>query len=81
MIKLSMFNKMENFNKFTKLNKDFGKLDDKLIIQHFHHIHICNLAYTIYYSNFSTFKIHIILVVSNHTRIWNVHAEIQKESK
>jgi len=53
-----MFNKMENFNKFTKLNKDFGKLDDKLIIQHFHHIRICNLAYTIYYSNFSTFKIH-----------------------
>jgi len=28
-----------NFKKFTKLSKDFGKLDDKLIIQHFHHIH------------------------------------------
>ena len=35
-----MFNQLENFNKFTKLSKDFGELDDKLIIQHFHHIYI-----------------------------------------
>jgi len=32
MIKLSMFNKLENFNNFTKLNTNFGELDDKLII-------------------------------------------------
>jgi len=56
MIKLSMFNKFENFNKFKKLSKDFGKFDDKMIIQHFHHIHIRTLIYTMYYSNFSTFK-------------------------
>jgi len=43
MIRLSMFNKLENFKKFTKLGKDFGELDDKLIIQYFHHIHICTL--------------------------------------
>jgi len=36
-----MFNKLKNFNKLTKLSKDFGELNDKLIIQHFHHIHIC----------------------------------------
>jgi len=35
-----MLNKLENFNKFTKLSKDFRELDDKLIIQHFYHIHI-----------------------------------------
>ena len=44
MTKFSMFNKLENFNKFTKLSKNFGELDDKLIIQHFHHIDICNLT-------------------------------------
>jgi len=32
MIKLSMFNKLENVNNFTKLNTNFGELDDKLII-------------------------------------------------
>jgi len=33
MIKLSMFKKLENFKKFTKLlSIDFGVLDDKLII-------------------------------------------------
>ena len=32
MIKLSMFKKLENFKKFTKLNKYFRELDDKLII-------------------------------------------------
>ena len=51
-----MFNKLGNFNKFTKLRKDFQKLDDKLIIQHFHHILIRTLTYMMYYSNFSTFK-------------------------
>jgi len=41
MIKLSIFKKLGNFNKFTKLlNKNFGELDDKLIIQYFHYIHI-----------------------------------------
>ena len=54
MIKLSMFNKLKNFNKFTKLSKNFGELDDKLIIQHFHYIH--TLTYTMYSSNFNTFK-------------------------
>ena len=49
MIKLSMFKKLGNFNKFTKLSKDFGELDDKLIIQHFHHIHIRTLMYSMYY--------------------------------
>ena len=39
MIKLSMFKKLGNFNKFTKLSKDFGELNDKLII-HYHHIYI-----------------------------------------
>jgi len=29
-IKLSIFNKLENFNKFTKLSNDFGEFDDKL---------------------------------------------------
>jgi len=45
MIKLSMFIKLRNFNKFTKLSKDFRKLNDKLIIQHLHHIHIRTLTY------------------------------------
>jgi len=40
MIKLSMLIKLGNFNKFTKLSKDFGELNNKLIIQHFYHIHI-----------------------------------------
>jgi len=48
-----MFNKFENFNKFTKLNKDFEKVDNKLVIQHFHHIHIHYLTYS---SKFSTLK-------------------------
>ena len=50
MIKLSMFNKFENFNKFINLSKDFEKLNDKLIIQHFYHIHIHTLTYTMYSS-------------------------------
>ena len=29
MINLLMFNKLENLNKFTKLSKDFEKLNDK----------------------------------------------------
>ena len=48
MIKLSMFNKLKIFDKFTKLNKDFEELNDKLIIQYFYHIHICILTYTMY---------------------------------
>jgi len=31
---------MGNFKKLTKSNQNFGELDDKLINQHFHHIHI-----------------------------------------
>jgi len=31
-------------NKFTKLSKDSEKLNDKLIIQHFHYIHIRTLT-------------------------------------
>ena len=50
-----MFNKLGKFNKLTKLSKDFGKLNDKLIIHHFHHIHIGTLTYTMY-SNFNTLK-------------------------
>ena len=46
---------MGNFKKFTKLSKDFGELDDKLIIQHFHYIH--TMTYTMYSLNFSTLKI------------------------
>ena len=56
MIKLSKFNKLGNFNKFTKLSKNFGELNDKLIIQYFHHIYIRTLTYTMYFSNFNTFK-------------------------
>jgi len=37
-----------DFKKFTKLSEDFGELDNKLIIQHFHHIHIHTMTYTIY---------------------------------
>jgi len=40
---------------FTKLSKDFGKLDDKLIITYFHHIH--TMTYKMYSLNFSTLKI------------------------
>jgi len=65
MIKLSMFKILGNFNKFIKLSKDFGELDDKLIIQHFHHIHIRILICTMYSSNFSTLKKYIILVFSS----------------
>jgi len=32
--------------KFTKLSKDFGKLDGKLIIQHSHRIY--TMTYTMY---------------------------------
>jgi len=46
---------LKNFKKFTKLSKDFGKLDDKLIIQHFHDIHI--MTYTMYSLYFSTLQI------------------------
>jgi len=56
-----MFNKLENFNKFTELSKDFWELNDKLIIQHFYHIYIRTLTYTIYSSNFSIQK-YIILI-------------------
>ena len=48
-----MFKKLGNFMKFTKLNKDVRELDDKFIIQHFHHIHIRTLTYTMYSSNSS----------------------------
>ena len=51
-----MFNKFGIFNKFTELRKNYEKFNDKLIIQHFHHIHICTLTYTMYFSNFNTFK-------------------------
>jgi len=61
-----------NFKKFTKLSKDFGELDDKVIIQHFHHIP--TMTYTMYSLNFSTLKNYIILVFSSYTRIWNVNA-------
>jgi len=47
---------LENFKKFTKLSKDFRELDDKLIIQHFHHIHIHTMTYTMYSLNFRTLK-------------------------
>jgi len=46
---------LEKFKKFTKLSKDFGKLYNKLIIQHFHHIH--TMTYTMYSLNSSTLKI------------------------
>jgi len=49
MIKLSVFKKFENFKKFTKLSKDFVELNDKLIIQHFHHIHNCTMTYMMYF--------------------------------
>jgi len=51
-----MLKNLENFDKFTKLSKNFGELDDKLIIQHFHHIHIHTLMYTMYSSNFNILK-------------------------
>ena len=49
---------IENFNKFTKLSKNFGELEDKLIIQHFHHIHIRR-------------HIRCILQILAHSRIHN----------
>jgi len=55
-----------------------GELDDKLIIQHFHHIQ--TMTYTMYYLNFSTLKTTIILVFSSYTRIWNVNARVHKRS-
>jgi len=51
-----MSNKVGNFNKLTKLSKDFGELNNKFIIQHSHHIHIRTLKYTMYFLNFNTFK-------------------------
>jgi len=45
----------ENLKKFTKFSKDFGELDDKLIIQHFHHIH--TMTSTMYSLNFNTLTI------------------------
>jgi len=54
-IKLSMFNKLKNFNKFRQLSKDFGKLDDKLIIQHLSYSY-SYLIYTMHSLHFSTFK-------------------------
>jgi len=56
MIKFLIFNKLGNFNKFTKLNKNFKKFDDKFIIQYFYHIHIYTLICLIYYLNFSILK-------------------------
>jgi len=41
---------------WIKIKQRFWELDDKLIIQHFHHVHIRTLTYTMYSSNFSTFK-------------------------
>jgi len=46
----------KTFNKFIKLRKDFGKLNDKLIIQHVDHIHIRTFTYTMNSSNCRTFK-------------------------
>jgi len=60
MIKLLMFNKLGNFNKFTKLSKDFGELNDKLIIQHFHHIHIRTHARR-------------ILQILSHSKLHNIY--------
>jgi len=53
------------------LSKDFEKVNDKLIIQYFYHIHICTLTYMIYSSNFSILKNTEYL--STHTKIWNKH--------
>jgi len=47
---------LENFKKFTQLSKEFGELDNKLIIQHFYHIHIHTMTYTIYILNFNKLK-------------------------
>jgi len=66
-----------NFKKFTKLSK--RELDNKLIIQHFHHIHIHTMTYTMYFLNFSTLKKYIIVVFSNYTRIWNINARVHKK--
>jgi len=43
MIKLSVFNKLGSFNKFTKLNKDFREFDDKLIIPTFSSYSVADL--------------------------------------
>ena len=56
MIKLSIFKNSETLRSSQKLSKDFGELDDKLIIQHFHHIHLHTMTYTMYSLNFSTLK-------------------------
>jgi len=50
-----MIKKLENFNMFTKLNKNLGELNGKLIIQHFYHIHIHTLTCMMNSSNFSIF--------------------------
>ena len=51
-----MLKNLGNLKKFTKLSKDFWKFDDKLIIQHFQHIYIRTMTYTMYYLNFNTLK-------------------------
>jgi len=55
-----MFNKLGKLNKFTKLSKDVGDLDDKLRIQHFHH-NILMLCHTRY-----------ILQILVHSKIHNI---------
>jgi len=77
MIKLSIFDKLGKFNKSTKLSKDFGVLNDRLIIQYFHRIHIRTLTYTMHSLNFSTLK-NIIYFFSIHTKIWNIHESKRK---
>jgi len=52
MIKFSIFNKLRNL----KLSKYFGVLDGRLIIQHFNHIHIHILIYTMYSLNLSKIR-------------------------
>ena len=56
--KLLITNKLGNFNKFTKLSKNFGELNNKLIIQHYHDIHIRTLTYTMYFQILTHSKIH-----------------------
>jgi len=65
-----MFKNLVNFKKFTKIiSKDFGKLDDKLIIQQFYHINICTLTYKIYSSNLSILKIHNTCIFQSYKKL------------